>query len=56
MILVTGATGKSGREIVRQLSQTGVRSCADWRRRETSAREGVEIAAGDLKFAREHAR
>ena len=52
MILVTGATGKSGREIVKQLSQAGalVRALvrdpgkAAW----LTELPGVEIVQGDL--------
>ena len=52
MILVTGATGKSGREIVKQLSSAGARVQALVRNPEKAAEiaalAGVEIVAGDL--------
>ena len=49
MILVTGATGKGGREIVTQLSQAGARLRALMR--EVAGQEPTTFAA----FAREHA-
>ena len=52
MILVTGATGKSGREIIKQLSSAGGRVRALVRSpekaKDIAALAGVEIVAGDL--------
>jgi uncharacterized protein YbjT (DUF2867 family) len=51
MILVTGATGKTGREVVKGLCAQGVRVRAlvrDPERARSLAPEGVELACGDM--------
>jgi uncharacterized protein YbjT (DUF2867 family) len=51
MILVTGATGTTGREIVKQLVAKGVKVRAmvrDYTKAEDMAQLGVEIIEGDF--------
>ncbi|MEJ2858934.1 MULTISPECIES: NAD(P)H-binding protein [unclassified Saccharothrix] len=52
MILVAGATGVVGREVVRQLVARGEKVRALVRRRDPALGDGVEVAVGDLGHPR----